>query len=97
MPRKKSPIITYNGHIYRIVNTNNNKCFVGWTSATMEEQMLYHIHEADFGSTCIDKAMREYGSDIFVIELLGYTSTKADVDKQLQEWIEHFTPEYNTR
>lgn len=59
------------GCIYRIKNRLNGKSYIGKTVNTAEDRLRNHIRLSNNGSdTLLHRAMRKYGSENFVTEIL---------------------------
>jgi group I intron endonuclease len=81
------------GQIYKITNTINNKCYVGFTSGTIQKRFSRHVTNARLGGiTYLCKAIRKYGIGSFTIELL---QENAKIDADEGAWIAKIAPEYN--
>ena len=60
------------GYIYKITNLINNKIYIGQTINSLKTRMDKHISKAYSKSdvTGIDGAIRKYGCENFVIDLI---------------------------
>lgn len=60
-----------NGKIYKITNTVNNKIYIGQTTSSIEQRFGQHkyLSRQNHG-TQLHKAMKEFGIENFIIELL---------------------------
>jgi group I intron endonuclease len=59
------------GGLYRITNTVNNKVYIGIAKNCHEKRLRTHIKNAKAGSdTILHRAIRKYGADKFMTELL---------------------------
>ena len=82
--------------IYRIINTVNNKCYIGsaknfsrrWT--THKFSLAKNKHH----SIVLQRAWNKYGADVFVFEILLYCELK-DLIMYEQRTIDKYNPEYN--
>lgn len=76
------------GYIYKIQNIINNKVYIGQTQYTIEKRWKEHCYSAfelniDYP---LYKAMRKYGSDNFIIEIIEEVNNKLLNDKEIY-WI----------
>jgi group I intron endonuclease len=73
--------------IYRCTNTINGKSYVGFTSGDLEKRIREHKCEAGRGSTfMIHKAMRKYGFDNFIWEVLEESDNSEFALNTLEEF-----------
>lgn len=84
--------------IYIITNTINNHRYVGMTSKSLSER--WSLHKADARRNKpwhLHRAIRKYGEDKFIIELLEETATETleELGKIESAWITKLQPEYN--
>lgn len=77
------------GEIYKITNLVNGKSYVGQTRIGYKKRMVEHIWTAGRGrsSTPLYKAIRKYGADAFLIELLDVVD-EDQLDMAEVNWIE---------
>ena len=82
------------GYIYKITCLTNGKGYVGWTKNTPTRRFNTHVYQATHNKTkyLLHKAIRKYGRDQFIIEVL-YSSTNLIVLKNLES---HYIKEQNT-
>lgn len=71
--------------IYKLTNKVNGKVYIGKTERTIKERMDEHIRH---NYIVVDKAIRKYGIDSFVVEVVDSASSIEELDKKEQEWIE---------
>ena len=59
----------YVGYIYKIINTVNNKRYIGQTTRSLKERWRSHIYEANSNNSrmAIHRAMLKYGIEIFLL------------------------------
>lgn len=85
------------GIIYRITNTVNEKCYVGMTKRTLYERWSDHVYQASRVKKYyhyLHNAIRKYGKDVFVCEVLEQTTIDMMPTREMY-WIEKLAPEYN--
>ena len=56
--------------IYKITNTDTNTIYVGKTNLTINERFDRHVKNSKNSETYLYNAMRKYGIDKFIIEIL---------------------------
>jgi group I intron endonuclease len=78
--------------IYRITNVVNSKFYIGKTSKTVGERFQRHCYNHQNQNTYLYKAMRKYGVDNFIIEILEETDSPNEREIY---WIETLQPHYN--
>jgi group I intron endonuclease len=78
--------------IYKITCLINNKVYIGQTIKTLKYRFQNHIRDAVVykTKTKIGRAIRKYGSENFVIELLEKVTDRALLDKVEEHWIAYF-------
>lgn len=73
--------------IYLLTNTVNGKQYVGQTSMGLDWRWRQHCTDARCSSTAhLHKAIRKYGPDAFIREILEHTTTE-DVNAREVYWI----------
>ena len=83
------------GIIYRITNTVNGKCYIGQTIQGLEKRWCAHRNKAKHKSNShLHNAIRKYGPDVFVVELLEETTDEQLNDRE-RYWVAEFHPAYN--
>lgn len=78
--------------IYRITNLVNFKFYIGKTDKTIQERFKRHSYNHKKSNTYLYKAMREYGIDKFVIEVIEETDKGSEREIY---WIQQLKPQYN--
>ena len=80
--------------LYKITNTINNKCYVGFTSLSVEERFETHIKNSKYkrNDQKIYNAIRKYGVENFIVEQIYQGD---DALKQEDEFIKKYKAEYN--
>lgn len=94
------------GYIYKVININNNKIYIGQTSRTIEERWSQHKKNAFHNNNLeyqnkFHRAIRKYGIGGFIIKeqecIVGVN--KEDLHKKLNDaetkWILHFDSKDN--
>lgn len=62
--------------IYKITNKINGKIYVGYTSKSLESRFKKHISSRNEGNIKFRRAIKKYGQNNFMIELLQECDTK---------------------
>jgi group I intron endonuclease len=78
--------------IYRITNVVNSKFYIGKTSKTVQERFQRHCNNHQTQNTYLYRAMRKYGVDNFIVEILEETDSPNEREIY---WIETLQPHYN--
>ena len=82
--------------IYKIINTKNDRMFIGYTSKkTPEEALTYWMRNCGkkiFAEYEIAKDVKKYGKDVFKAEYL----TSAPTDSEAQEIVDRYIDTFNT-
>ena len=79
------------GYVYKITNTRNNKSYIGISIHEPTQGRIKH-HLSGHGNQCIASAVKKYGQDAFVYEVL-----EADVfDEFLPDLEIAYIAEFNT-
>ena len=71
----------------------NNKSYIGLTTRTLKERKLEHLRHLDIENTYFHKAIKKYGKDNFIWEVLNDT---ANTIEELQELEIKYIKELNT-
>ena len=86
--------------VYQILNTANNKCYVGSAVYIIERWRVHRCKIQDSShSKKLQNAINKYGADKFVFKVLEYCSPE-DLTRREQYWIDtldSFKNGYNTR
>lgn len=82
-----------NGVIYKITNIENEKSYIGQTIHAPEKRFKEHLNRALRGETFypLANAIRKYGKDSFIIEILGEYQAN-----ELNDWEKYWINYYNT-
>ena len=85
--------------IYKITNIKNNKVYIGQTTGTLENRVKRHFYDANRNNTKFCRAIRKYGKDSFISEIIDYADTKEELDEKEIYWIKYYNSSvdgYNT-
>lgn len=63
------------GLVYKITNTINNKCYIGITTRTLEQRFEEHCES----NSAIGKAIKKYGREHFVKEIIEYANNRDEL------------------
>ncbi|MCM3387359.1 GIY-YIG nuclease family protein [Ureibacillus chungkukjangi] len=78
----------YYGVIYKATNKINNKVYIGQTVQQFKVRKQRHIRDAlNNGKTVFCRALRKYGIENFVWEVVDYGENKDDLDQKEIYWI----------
>lgn len=88
------PINTCMGQIYKITNLINSDLYVGFTTKGLLKRLSIHKRNSrdKNHNTHLSKAIRKYGEENFIIELL---QDDANINVDESKWIEELQPHYN--
>ena len=69
-------------HIYKIVNTINDKVYIGYTSQTIQKRFIQHCSDAKINkdNSILHQAINKYGKEHFLIESLY------EFDEDTEKW-----------
>lgn len=69
-------------HIYKIVNTINDKVYIGYTSQTIQKRFIQHCSDAKTNkdNSVLHQAINKYGKEHFLIESLY------EFDEDTEKW-----------
>ena len=89
-------------YIYRIINTVNNKIYVGQTVQKNPKMRWYqHCSDARGGKDShLCNSMRKYGIDTFAWEVIDNAVSLDELNAKEQQWLDHYrqtTECYNIR
>lgn len=81
--------------IYKITNKINNKVYIGLTTQTVEKRWEQHLQAAfnenhPDSQTVFKKAIRKYGSNNFIVEVIDEANNLEDLKKLEQYWIKYY-------
>ena len=78
-------------NIYKIINTVNDKVYIGQTSETIEDRFSRHTgYQAREYEDKIHRAMRKYGIDKFSILKIDEATTQKELDDKEVYWINQY-------
>lgn len=92
---ERSHIMAY---IYKITNTINNKVYVGQTSLSVENRFKQHCKDSINPKTSdrpLYRAMRKYGIENFIIEIIEETDIPNEREKYWIEFYNSYCNGYN--
>lgn len=82
--------------IYQITNKVNNDFYIGKTIQKLTERFSGHKYACGTGSeTYLHRAMRKYGIDNFLIEVLCNVESTEELDNKEKHFIQTLKPSYN--
>lgn len=83
--------------IYKIVNSVNNKVYIGQTIRPVEQRFKRHITDAINGviDTHLSRAIRKYGKDNFNFEIIDTAATQEELTLKEKLWIDFFKEKDN--
>lgn len=80
-----------NGIIYLISHLDSDKKYVGLTIQTLEKRWLQHKEDALYyfikSEESLHSAIREFGQELFNIQIIDRGTTKIDLEEKEKEWI----------
>ena len=83
-------------YIYKIVNKINNKVYIGKTTYTIAYRWIQHISaatsdkEKDDYNYLLHKAIRKYGVDNFIVEIVEEVEDESKLSSREIYWISHY-------
>ena len=82
--------------IYQVTNIVNGKRYIGKTSQSLHRRSIHHFSKSKSGSeTLFHRAIRKYGKDSFVSEILETVTDENLLNEREIHWINILSPEYN--
>ena len=78
------------GIIYSATNTVNNKKYIGQTTCALEKRKREHINSINQQKFSFQKAMKKYGIENFLWEIIDYANSPGELDYKETYWINHF-------
>jgi group I intron endonuclease len=75
------------GHIYKITNIANDKVYIGQTKNKIKHRFSVHLKNKEYGTTIIARAIRKYGKDNFVLEVVSIAYSKDELDEKEKYFI----------
>lgn len=79
-----------NNTIYLITNKVNNKQYVGQTWETIQERWQKHYSPSEKTCVKLNRAIRKYGKDNFVVEKLTNANCQQDADRLEIQYIQQY-------
>jgi group I intron endonuclease len=77
--------------IYKIVNIENNKIYIGKTSRELNDRKIEHLSDARVGSELpIHRAIRKYGEKSFAFETIDEADTEVELSHREVYWISKY-------
>ena len=78
--------------IYKITNIQNNKVYIGQTIQPIEKRLRRHFNDALNNNldTHFARAIRFYGVENFVIEIIDTATTQEELTLKEQKWIQFY-------
>lgn len=78
--------------IYKIINSINNKVYIGQTIRPIEDRFQRHINDAinNILDTHFARAIRKYGKENFTIEEIDTANNQEELDLKEQYWIRFY-------
>lgn len=78
--------------IYKITNIQNNKIYIGQTIRPVEQRFHRHINDAlnNILDTHFARAIRKYGKDSFVVEIIDTAQTQDELNQKERYWIQYY-------
>jgi len=89
---KESATMVY-GYIYKIVNTINNKVYIGQTIQTpsrRKTEHFYHLRKNQHDNPHLQFAFNKYGESNFKFTVLNYATDKKILDKLEDDYIVYY-------
>ena len=78
--------------IYKITNLVNDKVYIGQSARGVRERFTRHIHDAmsERLDTHFARAIRKYGPENFVVEVIDTADTQEELNRKEQYWIREY-------
>lgn len=75
--------------IYKITNLVTNEVYIGQTTRTVQKRFLQHLNNArnHRKESKLTRAIREYGEDNFVYEVLDTAESQEELNQKEKYWI----------
>ena len=76
-------------YVYRIINKQNGKIYIGQTIRPVKQRLQRHINDAMHNvlDTHFARAIRKYGAENFEIEIIDTAINQKELTQKEQEWI----------
>ena len=78
--------------IYKITNIQNNKVYIGQTIRPVNDRFHRHINDAmnNILDTHFARAIRKYGKENFIIDIIDEAVSQDELNKKEQYWIKYY-------
>ena len=78
--------------IYKITNIQNNKVYIGQTIRPVEQRFHRHMNDAlnNILDTHFARAIRKYGKENFIIEMIDTAKSQDELNQKEQYWIRYY-------
>ena len=78
--------------IYKITNKINGKVYIGQTIRPVQYRFHRHINDAmrNIIDTHFARAIRKYGSDQWLLEVIDNAETREELNQKEQYWIQYY-------
>lgn len=78
--------------IYKITNIQNNKVYIGQTIRPIKDRFHRHLNDAmnNVLDTHFARAIRKYGADNFIIEVIDEAINQMELNEKEQYWIRYY-------
>lgn len=77
--------------IYKLTNKYNEKVYIGLTTVTLNQRLKQHHYDSRHGvDRPLYRAMRKYGEDAFVAEIIDTASSLEELKQKEQYWIKYY-------
>lgn len=78
--------------IYKITNIQNNKVYIGQTIRPIKDRFHRHVNDALNNNldTHFARAIRKYGKDSFIIEIIDEAINQTELNQKEQYWIQYY-------
>ena len=79
-------------YVYKITNLVNGKVYIGQSIRDIQQRFARHINDSLNCKldTHFARAIRKYGEENFVIELIDTAETQDELNRKEQYWIRHY-------
>ena len=78
--------------IYRIINTANDKAYIGQTMKTAQARFKEHMYVAQTQPSDwhFAKALRKHGTEVWQVEVIDFAYSQAEAHEKERHWIAHY-------
>lgn len=83
--------------IYKIINTQNRKSYIGQTVRPIKQRFQRHINDAINCklNTHLARAIRKYGKECFIIYVIDCAHNQSELNHKEQFWIQFYNSKIN--